>query len=248
MVLFPTEQWLDEYGRRLTRHEALDTVAAGWGRDFNGDLLVVIEDVPVEETTVGELPEGVIEGLSGTIVNRLPALSEISVARAPEVFTPSIRFLLGEQKEDLLRQLEESVVDGTIYAFIGLEDGVCTEVETLSSPDERDSGLVVRGSYETWNGVIHSGEFVPAVLSGALTVRGDRVRLLKYLSMLELLGDIAGTIPTTSLFPTDDSSVGTPAGRRDRAMLWMAKRTLAAHRSASERFREPSGSAPDRFE
>jgi hypothetical protein len=237
MVLFPTEQWLAEYGRRLTGSEALDAVAAGWGMSFNGDLLVVIEDLPLEETTVGDLPPAVLEGVPGVLTNYVPPLSDLALAEMPAVASPRVRWLLPEQTQDLFRQLEESVVDDTIYAFIELEDGGCTGVETLGDPTERAAGVVLRGSYETWHGVITSGRFVSAVLHGGLEIKGDRRRLVQYLSTVALLGEIAADIPTTPLFPTDGRTPPAPEGPREELIHWLAMRSLGAHRRIAGRFR-----------
>jgi hypothetical protein len=238
MVLFPTEQWLAEYGRRLTGSEALDTVAAGWGTDFNGDLLVVIEDLPLEETTVGDLPPEVLEGIPRVLTNYVPPLSDLTLAEAPEVASPRVRWLLPERTQDLLRQLEESVVDDTIYAFIELEDGVCTGVETLGGPTERAAGVVLRGSYETWHGVLTSERFVSAVLHGGLELEGSRRRLVQYLSTVELLGALAADIPMTPLFVADGQTPPDPEGTREGFIHWVATRSLNAHRRVAERIRD----------
>jgi hypothetical protein len=243
MFLFPTEQWLAEYGRRLTGSEALDTVAAGWGTEFNGDLLVVIEDLPLEETTVGDLPPEVLERIPSVLTNYVPPLSDLTLAQAPEVASPRVRWLLPERTQDLLRQLEESVVDGTIYAFIELEDGVCTGVETLGGPTERAAGVVIRGSYETWHGVITSERFVSAVLHGGLELDGNRRRLVQYLSAVGLLGEIAADVPTTPLFLTDGRTPPGPEGTREGLIHWVATRSLDAHRRIAERVRDSPESA-----
>jgi hypothetical protein len=42
MSLYPTMEWVEEYGRRLDESTALDDVTAGWGVGFDGDVLLVI--------------------------------------------------------------------------------------------------------------------------------------------------------------------------------------------------------------
>ncbi|WP_276258668.1 SCP2 sterol-binding domain-containing protein [Haloglomus litoreum] len=40
---FPSEEWFEEYGRRVNESEAYSENGAGWGVDFNGDFLYVYE-------------------------------------------------------------------------------------------------------------------------------------------------------------------------------------------------------------
>jgi len=43
MSPYPTERWLEAYGRALDESQALDALASGWGVGFDGDVLLVIE-------------------------------------------------------------------------------------------------------------------------------------------------------------------------------------------------------------
>lgn len=63
MALYPSERWLDEYARRLDESRAFDDVATGWGEGFNGDIQLVITDLPLSDTPVGALPERVLDGV-----------------------------------------------------------------------------------------------------------------------------------------------------------------------------------------
>lgn len=200
MALYPTEQWLEEYERRLDESEALDEAGAGWGVTFDGSILVVITDVPVEETTVGDLPE---EALAGVPEFVRDLLADVSLNRVQRL-TRRIRWLLPEQQRDLLRQLEQHIVEDTIHAFIGLEDGSCTEVDILTSPAEREVGFVLRGSYETWRQLIDGELPLFAMIRGDLEVGGSRMRLLQYFTATQLLGEIAANVETTHLFPREN--------------------------------------------
>jgi putative sterol carrier protein len=40
---FPSEGWMEEYEQRVTENDDYSETGAGWGVDFNGDFLYVIE-------------------------------------------------------------------------------------------------------------------------------------------------------------------------------------------------------------
>lgn len=63
MVLYPTEQWLEEYKQRMNESDELSEAGSGWGVDFDGTFLFVITGVPIEETTIGGLPEVALEDI-----------------------------------------------------------------------------------------------------------------------------------------------------------------------------------------
>jgi putative sterol carrier protein len=198
MTLYPTEQWLDEYKRHLNESEALDDAGAGWGVDFNGDIYFVITDLPLSETTLGDLPDEAMEGLPEQLQSQL---ADIPLDTANELIDDTIREQMPEKSRDLLRQVDEDINGDTIYAFIGLYDGGCEEVEVVHDPDERDVGFRLRGNYETWGGLVDGEvEPIPAVMSGDLEVEGDMQKILQYSNATELLGDIAAEMDTTHLF------------------------------------------------
>lgn len=202
MPYFPTEAWLAAYRRRLNDSDAFADLGAGWGQGFDGDVLYVITDVPVSRTTLGDLPPGVLADLPDHIQDRV---ADIPVADAPETFDP-IADDLPDGAAGLLEQLERHASDGTVYAYVGLEDGTCTEVDVLSGPDERDVGFVLRGSYEAWHAIVDGRPSASAVLTGDLAFEGNRIKRLRYAPMFGILGDVAADVETTHLFPASASS------------------------------------------
>jgi putative sterol carrier protein len=198
MTLYPTEQWLDEYEDHLNDSEELGDAGAGWGVDFNGDMYFVITDIPLGETTLGDLPDEAMKGLPEQLQEQL---ADIPLDTANEIIDDDVREQMPERSRDLLRQVDEDINGGTIYAFVGLKDGGCEEVEVVEDPDERDVGFRLRGNHETWGGIV-SGEVepIPAVMSGDLEVEGDMQKILQYSDATELLGDIAADMETTHLF------------------------------------------------
>lgn len=199
MVLFPTEQWLEQYGRRLDESDALGDVAPGWGVGFDGDIRLVIEEIPLSETTLEELPDEVLADLPEHI---RAGVADVTLDEAPSQFDETIRPSLPERVRDLLRQIEENVVDGAIHAHIGLHEGSVTDVEVLGDPDERTAGVVLRGPLGTWQQILGGRPALSALLTRDLQVVGDRPRLLRYSAMFQLLGGIAAEVETTHLFET----------------------------------------------
>lgn len=198
MTLYPTEEWLEEYKDLLNENEALDESGAGWGVDFNGSIYFVITDLPLSETTVGDLPDKALSGLPEHLRDQL---SDIPLDEANDLIDDTIREHLPERSQELLGQIDEHIVDGTIYAYIGLKDGDCTEVDIVSDPDERDVGFILQGEHDTWSGIVN-GEIdaISSVMSGDLELEGDMQKILQYSDTAELLGTIAAESETTHLF------------------------------------------------
>lgn len=206
MVLYPTEQWLVEFGRLLDESDALDDLAPSWGVSFNGDLLLVIRDLPLSETTLGDLPDSVLEGIPENVVD---GIGQVTLAEAETRFDESVRSSLPAQSRQLLDQIETNVVDGAIYAYIGLREGDCTGVELVDGPDERDVGFVVDASYDTWRQIIDGRPVASALLTGDIDVSGNHLRQVQYSAMFQLLGEIAADVDTTHLFEGQRSTPGT---------------------------------------
>lgn len=198
MVLYPTEQWLTEYKRRMNTNERLDAAGTGWGVDFDGSFRFEITDVPIERKAIGDLPEAALEGVPDHLREQL---SDIPLDEAPSLIDESVRQHLPDRSRDLLEQLDAHIVDGNVYALVGLYDGGCEEVNILSGPDERDVGFVLRGTYPTWQRIV-DGELapIPAVMSGDLEIDGDMQQVLAYSDATQLLGEIASDIETTHVF------------------------------------------------
>jgi hypothetical protein len=205
MSLYPTEQWLDGYGRALDESAALDDLGEGWGVGFDGDVLLVIEDVPLAETTLDDLPEEVLADLPADIRG---GVSDVTLTEAPTKFGGRLRTALPASIQDLLHQIETKVHGGTIYAYVGLEEGDCTGTEVLSDPDAREVGYRIRGSYETWRRIVDGRPAASAWLSGDLAIEGNQLRLVRYASLVQLLGDIAADVETTHLFPGSAATPG----------------------------------------
>lgn len=201
---FPTEGWLEAYGRLLDESEAFSEFGEGWGRDFDGDVCYVVEDLPLAETTLGDLPAGVLSDLPAHVRERV---AEVPLAEAPETFAP-IREGLPASVDEKLDQLETYVHDGAVYARIGLEDGACTGIEVLDAPEAADVGFALRGDYGTWRSIVDGRPSTAAVLAGELEFEGSTFRRVQYAPMFQLLGELAAEVATVHLF--EDRAASTP--------------------------------------
>lgn len=204
---FPTEQWLAEYGRLLDESAALDDLAAGWGGRFDADVLLVIEDLPLTETTLADLPAEILAELPDDV---RAGIDDVTLAEAPERFGPEIRPTLPAIARDLLEQIESNVVDGTLYARLRLAGGDCTDVTLLGPEAVDDAGFAIRGQYQTWRRIVEGKPAASAILTGDLVVEGNSVRIAQYSAMFQLLGDIAAEVECVHLF---DGEAPAPGGR-----------------------------------
>lgn len=203
MCLFPTEQWLVEYRRVLNNSTALDTVGVDWGAGADANVLIVIEDVPLSTTTIGDIPAEIVEDVPESV---LSDLTDVTLAEAPSLLDESVRPSLPDVTVDLLEQIENCMVDDTVYAYIELDDGTCTAVETLLDPDDREFGTTLRASCRTWQQIVSGRPATSALLSGDLRVTGNSLFDLQSPTLLQLLGDLATDVETTHIFGEPSSS------------------------------------------
>ena len=56
MVLYPSKDWLEEYGRRLNQSKEYKEAGKGWGVGWNGDFIFQIENIPINNMSIEALP------------------------------------------------------------------------------------------------------------------------------------------------------------------------------------------------
>lgn len=230
---WPTSAWLERYRDALNDNESLTEKGAGWGVDWNGDFVFEIRDVPVQERTIGDLPEDIwgvlevameqldeetlatvvdtapdevradIEAREGPLHERAIAeLRETPLVDAPDRLWPEFERLLPDIHRKLLDDLEENVTDdGTVYAFVGLEDGRCTGVDVLDAADERAHGMRLHGPYGGWTELMTGDlSIVQAIMSGKLDLDGDMNRVLQYTDASIEMTETAAALDKEFLF------------------------------------------------
>jgi putative sterol carrier protein len=158
------------------------------------------------ETVVDSAPQEIqdnIEAREGTLQERAVAeLLETKIEDAPEKVWPGLRNVMPDILNDLLDQLEENVTeDGTVYAWIGLEDGGCYEVDTMLSLDERDKGFVLTGEYPKWVDLVNGDkDVVEGIMSGDFELDGDMQKILQYSDAALAMTDVAAELDKRFLF------------------------------------------------
>jgi len=191
-----------EYERELGEDSMLPGLVTTTGSP--GEVLLVIEDLPLETTTISDLPPVVFEELPEHLRE---GLGDLVLADAPDVIKPRVRELLPELPRNLLGQLEQNVIDGSIYVQVRIDDGEEPRLRLLQEPEKHpDSSPVIRGTCDTWGQIIEGRPALSAILGGDLRVEGDLQSLLQYSSILQLLGDVAADVETTHIFASPDTT------------------------------------------
>lgn len=69
----------------------------------------------------------------------------------------------------------------TVHYYVGLEDGDCTGVRAVDSPDAVSTGFQLTGDYASWKQIVR-GEMgaIEGIMGGDLELDGDMNTLLKY--------------------------------------------------------------------
>jgi putative sterol carrier protein len=205
MYFYPSEAWLNEYTRLLDEGAALDELSAGVGVEFAGNVHLVIADLPLSSTTVGDLPDDALEGLPVQVQEQL---ADVPVADLPSLVDDHARRGLPDMARNLLHQIETNVVDDALHVLIDIDGGDCADAEVLSDPAARDPDFTVRGSYDTWRDIVDGRPSASALLTGDLRLKGSTLEAVQYATMFQYLGDVASEVETTHLFEGGSGSPG----------------------------------------
>lgn len=225
---FPSEQWLERYRENLNANERYAADSEGWGVDFDGDFLFVVQNLPLEETTVGDLPDDLVDPLAAEIEaldgDDLADLRESAtddfaarldgeghdafvetmlatpLADVPAEVWPDLRTQFPEELDDLLGQLEAYVEDGTAMVHVALEDGECQAIDLLADPDGVETGFELRGRYPIWKELIEGADVIESVMSRDMKFDGSVTTVLEYDDAAAEMGDTAGETPARYLF------------------------------------------------
>ena len=205
MYFYPSDAWLDEYTRLLDESDALDDLSSGVGVEFAGGVHLVIADLPLEETTVGDLPEGALDGLPAQVSE---SLADVPVADLPDLVDEHARGGLPEHARNLLHQIETNVVDDALHVLLDIDGGDCADAEVLSDPAARDPTFTIRGSYDTWRDIVDGRPSASALLTGDLRLQGSAIDAVQYATMFQCLGEVASDVETVHLFEGGSGSPG----------------------------------------
>ena len=161
---FPSREWLESYRTNLDADETYAAESDGWGVDFNGDFLFVLTRLPLEETTIGELPDD----LTDDLFDRIAGLEDDEFARLRETATPEFEERLEPVDGDDDRERFERALEGVSLADVpdvtwpeleamirGDLDSLLDQLETYVVDDER-----VHAYLELEDGDCHRAELV----------------------------------------------------------------------------------------
>ena len=107
---FPTEPWLEEYRAAINANDEYAESSAGWGVDFDGSFIFQIENVPLESTTVADLPPEIVETVDDELSGHSEAEIEAILAAAPAVVRERVESRDGSLEERVTEEILETTV------------------------------------------------------------------------------------------------------------------------------------------
>lgn len=183
MVLYPSEEWLDEYCRAINESGELQDFA------FSENLLLVITDLHLDDLTIGDLSGEILGDASDGVRE---GLADMTLAEALEHVDDDVRESLPGPVQSLLDQTERDVIGGEIYVHIELNGGTCAGMELVTEPEKLEVDSTFRAPANIWQLIVAGRRpAIATAMSGDLEVIGNPLLRLKYLAELQLLCDIA---------------------------------------------------------
>lgn len=118
MPWFPTEEWLEEYERRLNDDDEYAEMASDYGEDFNGDYIFAIEDLPIDDNHVSDIPDELLalENMPDDAFEAFPEsvrdqvldqMGDVPIHEVSDQLPDEIRDELPEEIEQALEDAEQ---------------------------------------------------------------------------------------------------------------------------------------------
>jgi putative sterol carrier protein len=108
---FPTEPWLETYGQQLDNSDRLSQTGSGWGVGWEGGMVFNIQNVPLSDRTIADLPEELVALIEDTIDSLSDDRVEEIIAAAPEDVRADIEARSGTLREQARAELLETPLD-----------------------------------------------------------------------------------------------------------------------------------------
>jgi hypothetical protein len=108
---FPTEPWLETYGQRLDNSEQLSETGSGWGVGWEGGMVFHMQNVPLSDRTIVDLPEELVSLIEDTFDSLSSERLEEIIAAAPEDVREDIESRSGSLREQARAELLETSLD-----------------------------------------------------------------------------------------------------------------------------------------
>jgi hypothetical protein len=129
---FPSREWLDTYQAALNDNDTYQEASEGWGVDFDGDFVFEITNVPVSETTVGDLPDDLPEGLRENLESLSDERCEELLAGASSELEDRMTEQEGTDRERLIQALLSTPIGETpLVTFPALRDEYPEDLDNL---------------------------------------------------------------------------------------------------------------------
>lgn len=99
-------------------------------------------------------------------------------------------------RDEMDTYLHETDADGYVgYAYLGLEDGRCTDAYLVEDANEVDTGFHLTAPTEKWKSLLKQEQgIIDGLMSGDFDLDGDMQKVLQYSDAAVRLTDLAGSI------------------------------------------------------
>jgi putative sterol carrier protein len=227
---FPSREWLDAYQAALNDNETYQEASEGWGVDFDGDFVFEITDVPVSETTVGDLPDDLPEGLRENFESLSDERCEELLAGAPSELEDRMAEQDGTDRERLIQALLSTPIgDAPSVTSPALRDEYPEDLDNLLSQLEQyvNNGTI-HAYVDLYDGECRETEVLkdPSARNPGFGLVGPYSHwkdLLKGADVMESIfsEDLTLDGSTTTILPFADAAqeLGDTAGRIDDRFL-----------------------------
>lgn len=110
---FPSEEWLAAYRANLNASDRYRAASEGWGVGFEGDFVFEIRELPLAETTVGALPDQLVNRVRGSLASLPDERVAAIVADAPPPLAARLEGIVEEDASERER-LAEGLLGATV--------------------------------------------------------------------------------------------------------------------------------------
>jgi putative sterol carrier protein len=107
---FPTEPWLERYRDAIEASDEYAEKGAGWGVDWEGAFIFHIQDIPLAEHTIADLPEEIVAALDAELRARDAETIESLLAAAPDAVADSVAAREGDIHDRALAELHATTL------------------------------------------------------------------------------------------------------------------------------------------
>ena len=100
---------------------------------------------------------------------------------------------------DFLFEIQpDDVYDGdSVYLFVALADGECSDAYQTDDPEGEDWGFAFRGSYSNWKRLVNGDVgAVEGMMDGEFELDGDMQKVLQYSNAAVVMTDNASEVET----------------------------------------------------